>query len=103
MKEWIILLALAVAALSLVAAGVVCYCCRRMERRKNLGILRAVHEQDRLAKELERARIEKETIERVLRSKLPESGERHAAPPKTPPTSAPNQDASVELRPDSKI
>lgn len=83
MKEWIILLALAVAALSLVVAGVVCFCCRRMERRKNLGILRAVHEQDRLAQELERARIEKETIERMLLSKLPESGEPDSEPPKT--------------------
>lgn len=103
MKEWIILLALAVAALSLVVADVVCFYCRRMERRKNLGIFSAVHEQDRLAKELERARIEKQTIERVLRSKLPESGEPHAAPPKIPPTSVPHQDAFVELRPDSKI
>lgn len=74
MNEWIIIMALGVAALATAAVGVVCSCCRRMEREKNNSIVQAIHEQDRLARELERTRIEKEAIERVLRSKLTESG-----------------------------
>lgn len=80
MNEWIIIMALAVAALSLVVAGGVCFCCRRMEREKNSSIVHAIHEQDRIARELERTRIEKEAIERVLRSKLTESGDPDSAP-----------------------
>lgn len=90
MNEWIIIMALGVAALATAAVGVVCSCCRRMEREKNSSIVHAIHEQDRLARELERARIEKEAIERLLRSKLTESGEpgnasqRNDEPPEKP-------------------
>lgn len=80
MNEWIIFLALAVTVLSLVTAGCVCACCQRMEQRKNSGILRAVREQDRLARELEHTRIEKETIEKMLVSKLSKSGESDSVP-----------------------
>lgn len=80
MHEWITIMALGVAALATTAVGIVCSCCRRMEREKNNSIAHAIHEQDRLARELERARIEKETIERVLRSKLTESGKPENAP-----------------------
>lgn len=37
-------------------------------------IVHVICEQDCLTRELERARIEKETVERVLLSKLPEYG-----------------------------
>lgn len=74
MNEWIIIMALAAAALASTAAAIVCFCCRHMAREKNRGIVNAIHEQDRLARELERARIEKEAFERVLRAKLSESG-----------------------------
>ena len=70
MNEWIILMALVVAALSLAAIGLVCCHCRQMERDKNRGLVQAVREQDRIARELEQARIEKETLERVLETKL---------------------------------
>lgn len=74
MYDWIIIMALGVAALATTAVGIVCSCCRHMEREKNSRLVHAIHEQDRLARELERARIEKEAIERVLRSKFTESG-----------------------------
>lgn len=70
MNDWIICLALIVAALSSAAVGVVVNCCRRMKQEKNRGLINAIHEQDRLARELEHARIEKEALERVLISKL---------------------------------
>ena len=63
-------MALVVAALSLAAIGLVCCHCRQMEREKNRGLVQAVREQDRIARELEQARIEKETLERVLETKL---------------------------------
>lgn len=75
MNEWIILLSLGVAALSLATMGVVFLCCRKRERERNRGIVQAVREQDRLARELAQARIEKQTLERVLETKLAVSGE----------------------------
>lgn len=70
MYDWIICLALLVAALSSAAVGMVVSYCRRMKREKTRSLLNAIHEQDRLARELEHARIEKQTLERVLVSKL---------------------------------
>lgn len=83
MNEWIIIMALAVAALATAAVGIVCSCCRRMERQKNADIVHAIHEQDRLARELERARIEKLTLERALHAKLSKA-ETDADPKQTP-------------------
>lgn len=74
MNDWILILALAVAALSSATIGIVCICCRRMEREKNRGIVNAIREQDRIARELEHARVKKEACERALRSKLRASG-----------------------------
>lgn len=70
MNEWIIILALTVAVLALAVIGMVCFCCRRMKREKDNSLVTAIREQDRLAHELERVRIEKEAFERVLRSEL---------------------------------
>lgn len=72
MYEWILIMALAVAALASAAVGIVCLRCRQMEREKNRGIVEVIREQDRLARELERARIEKQAIENILKTKLPE-------------------------------
>lgn len=85
MNEWIILMALVVAALSLAAIGLVCCRCRQMEREKNRGLVQAVREQDRIARELEQARIEKETLERVLETKLAAAAETSSAKKKTNP------------------
>lgn len=72
-------MALVVAALSLAAISLVCCHCRQMEREKNRGLVQAVREQDRIARELEHARIEKETLERVLETKLASPAETSAA------------------------
>lgn len=74
MHEWIIILALGVAASATAAVCVVCSCYHRMEREKNCHIVHAIREQERLARQLEHIRIEKETIECLLRSKLPPPG-----------------------------
>lgn len=72
MHEWMIILFLGIALLSTVAIGIVCAYCRQAEREKNRSILQALHEQDRLAQELEHVRIEKEAIERIIGSMLNE-------------------------------
>lgn len=72
MHEWEIILVLGIALLSTVAIGIVCAFCRQAEREKNRSILQALREQDRLARELEHVRIEKEAIERIIGSMLNE-------------------------------
>lgn len=79
MNEWILILALTVAALASAAICIVCFCCRRMEREKNSGLVNAIREQDRLARELERVCVEKEAFERMLRTKISEYGGPDAA------------------------
>lgn len=48
------------------------YYCRRIERRCNRSIAKCLREQDYLARELERTRVEKSTLEQLLRMKLAE-------------------------------
>lgn len=72
MHEWIIILVLGISLLSTVSIGIVCAYCRQAEQEKNRSILQALHEQDRLAQELEHVRIEKEAIERIIGSMLNE-------------------------------
>lgn len=70
MNEWIIILSLIVALAALATANLA-YCrCRKMRREKDCNIVRILHEQDLLIKELEHIRIEKQTIERLLTAKL---------------------------------
>lgn len=78
MNEWIIILSLMVALAALTTASLTYCCCRKMQREKNHSIVRILHEQDLLAKELEHIRIEKETIERLLTAKLRKSDETSA-------------------------
>lgn len=70
MDDWILFLAMTVAAWSLAAAGIVCRCCRKMRQEKDRRIVEAVREQDRLLDELERVRIEKNTLREVLGDEL---------------------------------
>ena len=70
-NTWILILALAVSVLSLTAAVIVCLCYRRMLRSKNRDITHAMHRQDHLLRELEQIRIEKETIERIIKVLTP--------------------------------
>lgn len=70
MYTYILLLALSVALLSLTAAFATCICCRRIKREKNCKIVQRIYEQDRTARELEHIRIEKQTLEKVIRTVL---------------------------------
>lgn len=70
-NAWILILALAVSVLSLTVTAIVCLCYRRILRSKNRDITHAIHRQDLLLRELEQARIEKETMERIIKVLTP--------------------------------
>lgn len=70
MQDWIVILALAVALLSLLATAAVEERCRRMRREKDRGIACALRDRDRLIGELDRVRAEQKTLERVLSASL---------------------------------
>jgi signal transduction histidine kinase len=53
-----------------VAATAICFRYQRAIERKDRGIMRQIREQDCLAKELERTRIENETLDRLLKGML---------------------------------
>lgn len=72
MQEWILFMALVVAAAALTATGVAFVCFREREREKDRGLIRALREQDRLVRELEHLRIEKQTVENIVRAMLPQ-------------------------------
>jgi hypothetical protein len=66
----ILLITLSVAALSLASGGFAYFRYRKIKRDCNREIIRRIREQDCIARELERTRIEKQAIERLVRSKL---------------------------------
>lgn len=70
MCERIIILALIVAALSLAAAGIIYFRFCAVVQEKNRCLARILFDRDRVERELERLRIEKATIEKVLLSNL---------------------------------
>lgn len=86
MYERITILALIVAVLSITAAGIVYFHCRKAQREKNFSIARALHEQDQLKKELEHVCIAKHTMEKLLTARLSDSD----APPDMPPDNIPD-------------
>lgn len=86
MQNWILLMALTVAALSLAAAGIVCRCCRKMRRDKDRRIVQVVREQDGILRELEHVRIEKQTLERLLSAELGEAAPTERRQSDTEPT-----------------
>lgn len=75
MQEQIIILALIVAALSLVATGIMYFRFCAVVQEKNRCLARILHDRDRIERELERVRIEKATIEKVLLSNLSRDAE----------------------------
>ncbi len=75
MCERIIILALIVVALSLAAVGIMYFRFHAIMREKNRCIARILHDGDRVRRELERVRIEKDTIEKVLVDKLSKNTE----------------------------
>lgn len=70
MSNYILLIAWSVAGCSLAAVLLMYLHCRRMKRNCNMKIVEYLREQDRLTKELERTRIEKEVMEDLLQSRL---------------------------------
>lgn len=80
MKEWIVVLSLAVALAALITAGAIYFRCRRIRREKNRRIACVLHGQDQLARELEHERIEKQAFERVLAMTLAHAVETNAVP-----------------------
>jgi len=74
MNGYITLTALIVAAIALVAAGIFWLRYRRMEYKKNSSIVQCLLEKDRIERELEHTRIEKRTLEKLLKGRLEETG-----------------------------
>ena len=70
MDKYIIFASLIITFLSLIAAGISHVHYRRMERKKDRDIILRIREQDRIAKELEQTRIERNTLEKLLKSEL---------------------------------
>jgi len=73
MDHYIILAALIITFLSVVAVGVIYFHYRRMEIKKDHDIIMRIREQDRIMRELEKTRIERNTLEKLLKSGLNQS------------------------------
>lgn len=67
MNDYIFLITLVLVFCSLAIVTCVLLYCRKIEQKCNYYIAKSIREQDGLAKQLERTRIEKEMIERWLR------------------------------------
>lgn len=72
MNNYILLIAWFVAGCSLAAVLLMYWRYRRMVRHYNKDIAKSVHEHDRLTKELEHARIKRDTMEKLLKTYIPE-------------------------------
>ena len=70
MDKYIIFASLIITFLSLVAVGITYVHYRRMERKKDRDIILRIREQDKVMKELEQTRIERNTLEKLLKSEL---------------------------------
>jgi len=70
MDNYIIITALTITFLSLVAVGIIYFHYRRMEQKKDRDIILRIREQDRILRELEKTRIERNTLEKILKSEL---------------------------------
>lgn len=63
----ILLLSLGIALCSLIGVFFIYIYSRRIKQKCNSNMMKSIREQDRVTKELERTRIEKETIEKLLK------------------------------------
>lgn len=72
MDNYILIIALGVAFCSLAMVTFVFLHCRKVERQCSRYIAKGIHEQDCLSRQLERTRIEKEMIEKVVKTELSE-------------------------------
>ncbi|MBC5614553.1 hypothetical protein [Bacteroides hominis] len=70
---YIIILALVIACCSLIAVLFICLHTRRVRREYNMNIVKQLREKDYVSAELERMRLERDTLEKVLRINLLET------------------------------
>jgi hypothetical protein len=70
MNECIIIVSIGTVAILLAVFATLHFRYRQMIEQKDRGIMRQIREQDCLAKELERTKIENETLERLKKSML---------------------------------
>lgn len=80
MFDYIVLAALVVALVSLIGCIIVCLCCTRLRKEYGRSLVTRIREQDRVTRELERTRVEKQTIEKVLLTKLAVAADPPGAP-----------------------
>ncbi|WP_373155455.1 hypothetical protein [Bacteroides cellulosilyticus] len=73
MSDYALLIASVIVCCLLAAVLLMYLHCRRMKRNCNMMIVEYLREHDRLTKELERTRIEKDTIEKLLKTYLSEA------------------------------
>lgn len=78
MKEYTCIIALGIIFCLLIVLCFLYLQFRRTKKRYCRAIIKNIREQDRMAHQLEQARIEKETIEKVLETKLTAPDEIHA-------------------------
>ena len=72
MNDYIFLITLVLVFCSLAIVTCVRLYCRKIEQKCNYYIAKSIREQDGLVKQLERTRIEKEMIEKVVKTDLSE-------------------------------
>lgn len=70
MIDYLLFISLGIAFCSLAIVTSVFLYCRKIEKKCNYYMAKSVREQDCLAKELERTRVEKEMMEKVLKAEL---------------------------------
>ena len=73
MNDYINFISLGIAFCSRVIVTSVFLHCRKIEKKCNYYMAKSIREQDSLVKELERIRVEKEMMEKVLKAELSEA------------------------------
>jgi hypothetical protein len=77
MDHCILFIALTVALLSLATGGFIYFRSQRAKRKRNRNIVQHIRQQDQIAKELERTRIEKNMLESILKTNLEQLNKDH--------------------------
>lgn len=95
--DCIVLTALLVALVALAGGIWVCLSCKRMRRELGRSLVIRLREQDRVECELERTRVEKAAIEKILRARLSQSPE--SAESVNPLESAQSPESAQPLQP----
>ena len=72
MDKYLLFTLIGLAGCMLIVVVTLFFYCRRIERRCNRSIAKCLREQDYLTRELEHTRVEKSTLEQLLRMKLSE-------------------------------